>query len=322
MRQVQRVSTEQVPQRQRLAFIHDFLARHWAGMRFAPLNEDELRIDIAVFDLPDLVGIARAHYPPIVGRRPRDLLSDGRDNYTLAIVSDDHEISVAGCRAFTVKAGDLMLVNEGTCFEVRHQHAATVDVVSLGCSQIAARVPRLDLAPFYHIPRDASGASLFIGYANLLRQTPPEGDKARHTAANHIHDLIAVVLDHFVEGGAERNERSIRAARLELIKKFVLDRLTDPALSVNAVAAQQEVTPRYIQHLFERDGTTFTEFVRDHRLALAFQRLGDGTTGKGISQTAFECGFSDLSNFNRVFRRRYGVTPSDVRAEMLRKRIR
>lgn len=319
---MQRVSTDDVPERQRLAFVHDFIARHWAGMRFAPLRDDDLRIDISVFDLPDAVGIAKAHYPPIVGSRARDLLSDGRDNYTLAVVSDDHEVCVDGCRAFTAKAGDLVLLNEGTCFEVRHQRATTVEVVSISHSQVAARVPRLDLAPFYHVPRSAPGTSLFAGYANLLRQTPPEGDKARQAAANHIHDLIAAVLDGFVERGAHRNESGIRAARLELIKKDIVDRLRDPALSVNSVAARQGVTPRYIQQLFEREGTTFTAFLRESRLALAFRRLDQGSVRTAISDIAFDAGFTDLSNFNRAFRKRYGMAPSDVRARAMRKRVR
>ena len=319
---MQRVSTENVPERERLAYVHDFIARHWAGMRFAPLAAAaDLRIDISVFDLPDAVGIARAHYPPIVGSRPRDLLSDGRDNYTLAIVSEDHEIAVDGRRGFTVKGGDLMLVNEATCFEVRHPRAATVEVVSLGWSQLAARVPRLDLEPFYCIPSSAQGASWFVGYANLLRQAPPQGDAARQTAANHIHDLLALVLDDFVQGGTERNERGIRAARLELIKKDVLDRVRDPSLTIGSVASRQGVTPRYVQQLFERDGTTFTNFVRDSRLALAYRRL-EGPDRMSVAEIAYECGFADLSNFNRAFRRRYGVTPSGVRAESLRKRLR
>jgi AraC-like DNA-binding protein len=30
----------------------------------------------------------------------------------------------------------------------------------------------------------------------------------------------------------------------------------------------------------------------------------------------YECGFGDLSYFNRAFRRRYGATPTDVRAAL------
>jgi AraC-like DNA-binding protein len=37
-----------------------------------------------------------------------------------------------------------------------------------------------------------------------------------------------------------------------------------------------------------------------------------------ISTIAYETGFGDLSHFNRAFRRRYGETPSDVRARSQR----
>lgn len=317
---MQRVSTRDVPQRERLAFLHDFVARNWAGMRFCPLDARNVDIDLAVFDLPDEVTVARGHYPPMIGSRSRDLLSDGRDNYTLAIVSGDHEVSIAGKTDLTVKAGDMILVNEANCFEVRHSRAMTVDVMSLGRKQIALRVPRIEFAPFYHVPRAAPGAAMFVGYTDLLRQAPPAGEKARKLAASHVHDLLSVVLEDFVPGGGDRNERGIRAARLELLKKAIAERLTDPSLSIVSLAKRQGVTPRYIQQLFEGEGTTFTEFVRDRRLELAFDRLDGGAPElQSIADLAYHCGFEDLSNFNRAFRRRYGMTPSEVRAAAMRR---
>lgn len=314
---MQSVSTEHVPAPQRLAFVHDFIARNWAGMRFAPLDERDLRIDIALFDLPDAVSIAHARYPAMIGGRPRELLGDGRDNYTLAMVSEDHDVRVEGGAWFTVKSGDLMLVNEGTPFEVRHARPAAVDVVSLGRRQIATRVRRLDLQPCYHIPRQAPGAALFAGYANLLRHSPPQGGKSRQIAANHVHDLVADLLDGFVPRPTQRDEGGIQAARLALAKKEVQRRACDPALGVEQIAHRQDVSTRYIQQLFERDGTTFTQYLRDCRLAMAHQRLA-APGAAGVAVIAFDCGFTDLSNFNRAFRRRYGVTPSEVRARNLR----
>src|SRR5690606_14859493 len=143
----------------------------------------DVQVDIAVFDLPDGVALAHANYPPMVARRSRDLLGDGRDNYTLGIVSVDHDVSVDGGPAFPVRAGDLLLVNEGTWFEMRHPHASRVEVISLASQQIAERVPRLELAPCFHIPRSTHGAALLAGYANLLREAPPQGVRARATAA-------------------------------------------------------------------------------------------------------------------------------------------
>ena len=37
--------------------------------------------------------------------------------------------------------------------------------------------------------------------------------------------------------------------------------------------------------------------------------------GRPIGAIAFDAGFADLSHFNRSFRRRFGGTPSEVRAQ-------
>jgi AraC-like DNA-binding protein len=55
--------------------------------------------------------------------------------------------------------------------------------------------------------------------------------------------------------------------------------------------------------------------VLTERLARAHRMLTSPRhAGETISVIAFAVGFADLSHFNRAFRRRYGCTPSDVRA--------
>jgi AraC-like DNA-binding protein len=34
-----------------------------------------------------------------------------------------------------------------------------------------------------------------------------------------------------------------------------------------------------------------------------------------IAATAYDCGFGDVSYFNRMFRRSYGAAPSEIRAQ-------
>ena len=64
------------------------------------------------------------------------------------------------------------------------------------------------------------------------------------------------------------------------------------------------------------EGTTFTEYVLMQRLARARGMLTDPRFAhEKISSVAYDCGFADVSYFNRVFRRVYGAAPSDVREE-------
>jgi AraC-like DNA-binding protein len=316
---MQHFSTDDIPARDRMAVVHEFIGRHVAGRQFKPLSDD-VRIEIAAFNLPEQVTVGTGSYSPIVGRRTRALTADGRDGYLLAINDRDHEFSADGRPPILVPAGDLVLIHDGISSEFRLPQI-TVKVLSLERSRLARLVPRIDMNAFYHIPATAPGAQLVGGYTELVHRNQPLGDKARQVVASHFHDLVALVLDGFVQGGAGWGEGGIRAARLELVKKEILDRLRDPELNIDTVARSQAVTPRYIQRLFEAESLTFSEFLRDGRLELAFRLLNDTDPGRStVSAIAYDAGFHDLSNFNRVFRRRYGVTPSEVRAEALRRR--
>jgi AraC-like DNA-binding protein len=108
--------------------------------------------------------------------------------------------------------------------------------------------------------------------------------------------------------------RGRRAARLGAIKADIAAHLDEQELSINALAAHQRISPRYIQMLFHAEGTTFSRFVLGQRLARAHRVLTDPDyAGWTITGIALEAGFGDLSTFNHAFRRAYGVSPSDVR---------
>jgi AraC-like DNA-binding protein len=68
--------------------------------------------------------------------------------------------------------------------------------------------------------------------------------------------------------------------------------------------------------LFEDIGTTFSEFVIDRRLDAARGMLTSPRHAAwSITAIALEAGFGDLSHFNRRFKRRYLMTPTDLRRQ-------
>ena len=69
-----------------------------------------------------------------------------------------------------------------------------------------------------------------------------------------------------------------------------------------------------MQRLFAWSGATFTAFVLEQRLSLAYRLLGDpGCFHRKVSDIAYSSGFGDLSYFNREFRRRFGNAPNAIR---------
>jgi AraC-like DNA-binding protein len=116
------------------------------------------------------------------------------------------------------------------------------------------------------------------------------------------------------DGAAIAEGRGVAAARLAAIKADIIGRIGLGDVSIEAVAARQGVPPRSIQRLFEREGSTFSSFKLEHQLAFARRMLCNQQYGsRTIGNIAFAAGFGDLSYFHRVFRRRFGATPADMR---------
>jgi AraC-like DNA-binding protein len=177
-------------------------------------------------------------------------------------------------------------------------------------------IGNLDAVLYRPIAKESDALRLLINYAEAIRRMPGFSDLgARHLAATHIRDLIALALGATRDATEIANGRGLRAARLSAIKAHIADRAARPDLTIGEIALRQRVTPRYVQMLFEAEGTTFSEFVLNTRLMRAHQMLTDPRlANRPVISVAFDTGFQDLSYFNRTFRRRFGGTPSEVRA--------
>jgi AraC-like DNA-binding protein len=135
----------------------------------------------------------------------------------------------------------------------------------------------------------------------------------RQTIAGHIHDLVALAInandDTWQAGLGAMAAARLAAAVADIAKSF-----TDPALTLAALARRQGVSPRYLQRLLETSGNSFTARVQELRLQRAFALLSKShADGRRISDIARQAGFADTGNFNRLFRARFGDTPSGVR---------
>jgi AraC-like DNA-binding protein len=162
---------------------------------------------------------------------------------------------------------------------------------------------------------DTEVLRLLVDYVETaLRRQPPTSPELRQLFATHVQDLIALAVGPTRETGEAARGRGVRMARLSAIKGDIMRQLYNEGLCVAETAVRRGVTPRYVQMLFESEGTTFTQYVLEQRLARALQMLADPQhRGQAISAIAFEAGFGNLSYFNRAFRRRFGMTPSDAR---------
>lgn len=188
--------------------------------------------------------------------------------------------------------------------------------VCLARQSLAPMVADVEAASLSPVAPDNDAARLLRHYLRIVEKRPPSG-AAGHLAANHIRDLTALIVGATGDSREQATKGGLAAARLAALKTECLANFMRPSFHLDQLAARSGLSTRSISALFESDGTTFTDFIRSARLDRAHRLLADRRfDGFRIAAIAYESGFSDLSYFNRCFRRRYGLTPSDFRPSL------
>lgn len=130
-------------------------------------------------------------------------------------------------------------------------------------------------------------------------------------------NLIALTLGNLQTLDPEHSRS--QTLTLMRVKVFVNDNLRDPTLNAQHVALGTGLSARYINKLFEHEGSSLMRYILRRRLErCSADLLNPANATLRISDIAFRWGFNDLSHFSRVFRGCYGQAPRDWREAQLR----
>ncbi len=276
-----------------------------------PLPDMDFHVDLKLLSLSGLKVISGRSSGMVTSRTP-SLLSDGNDDIFITLTLGGRMFREQRNRQVTLEAGSMHLASNAERMTNVHLHSHSRGVLAPR-KAIAALVPDLDDRIGQPLPSNSDGFVLLRNYATALNLGDKLSDPAVvPLAVTHIYDLIALTVGAGRDAGEIAAARGLKAARLVTVKAYIAEHLADN-LSVGAVALAHGLTERYMQRLFEDDGTTFSTYVQHQRLAAAHEMLSEAQwANRGIGVVAYDCGFGDISHFNRVFKRRYGATPTDI----------
>lgn len=249
--------------------------------------------------------------------RRREHLADGRDLLSINI-SGGGRFKVEGVRGpdHYERGGAVVLESrrESTLHSLDDTTAWTV------CLDRAPLEPQLaDISdPIQRcLPADNPGIRLLESYLGSLFSL--ERDYDLTLATRHVSDLALYALGVRGDAHALVRERGVRAARQSAVLKAIVKRASEPGLDPATVAAHLGMSPRYLHRLLEPTGRSFAQHLLQSRLdrAAAMLRNPDCARFK-VGEIAVQAGFSDISHFNRSFRRTFGDTPYGVRVRAAR----
>lgn len=211
-----------------------------------------------------------------------------------------------------LEPGDVSINLGSTPFDFQFADGMRMTCVRLPYAGLAARTLRLHEAAARPLPSEGATA-LFLGYlrtlvANIEHMPPWQVEQA----ATCLMDLLAMAIDCHPSAGLPARV-SMRDALYQSARLYLGQHYADASLSPATLAAHLNLAPRTLQALFQEHGTTVTESLLSLRLQAA-ERLLSRERHLLVADIAYHVGFSDLSYFNRAFRRRFGMTPRECRS--------
>jgi AraC-like DNA-binding protein len=206
-------------------------------------------------------------------------------------------------------SGDFLFVSGERPFQWALPEGGRLDCGSLQADSFGLPMTRLAGLMLRPIPKTFPPLQLLVTYGAYLLMRGPHSSKEAEIANVHFNEILPLVVAYLEEPKAAGEAQR----RLSPVKTYIEDNLGNSELDVGAVAGVIEVTPRYVQKLFQQEGTTFSRYLLERRLLTAKKRLTNRHDSRAISTIAYEVGFGDLSYFNRTFRKRFGMPPSQIR---------
>jgi AraC-like DNA-binding protein len=114
-------------------------------------------------------------------------------------------------------------------------------------------------------------------------------------------------------------EENSESKRILKVKNFIDEHYKDE-MSLEQLANLVGMTPTAFSRYFkQRTGKNLSEYIVDVRLGHAARRLVD--TSDAVSEICWATGFNTLSNFNRLFRKRKGCSPTEFREKYQKTKV-
>lgn len=152
---------------------------------------------------------------------------------------------------------------------------------------------------------------------NIYREITDARFGSAYVAGSDLNLILLELIrrsEFLPRPGDRKTGQVVKAAQ-----EYIIAHLSEnPRLSDIAKAVY--VTPNHLSYLFKKQtGVGISDYINRQKLLLTIRLLG--SPGLSVLDVAMQSGFTSKSNFYRVFRDYYGITPQSMRSAILKKAI-
>lgn len=127
-----------------------------------------------------------------------------------------------------------------------------------------------------------------------------------------LEDCFRYLRDNINLCAEKKEMLSVNGKVVMDVTDYIRRRFSDPNLSVKEIADRVYLTPPYLSNVFKsRTGKNLIQYIKEVRLEHSVALMDDRSLT--LADIAQRCGYSDQNYFAKVFKKKYGMSPSEYR---------
>ncbi|MBO9127747.1 MULTISPECIES: helix-turn-helix domain-containing protein [unclassified Rhizobium] len=302
-------STDNLRQHEKAQYWHDSVAAHLIPAEASYADASHFEGSLKGGELGGLT-ICQMQANPHTFVRTSKILRQSPDEDFVATFLHEGEMTFAQAgREVKAKPGSIVVLDAGQPF--RHEMGQIKSsIVRLPRRLFLARFPRAGSLTSVEIANDDGLTGLLrtmVFEGAQLRTSPGSGGEMRYASA--LVDMIISAMER-TAGSASKDVAGYRTL-YNRATAFMDSKLDDAELNTTSIARAINTSTRTLARAFAAERTTVMHFLWARRLQVSFSLLAERRVSQ-VTQAAYQCGFNDLSHFNRAFKAEFGMTPGKV----------
>jgi AraC-like DNA-binding protein len=245
-------------------------------------------------------------------RDRRRVVADGLDHYLVQLYARGGLVGTAGERERVLRAGDVQVLDLSRHNITEAKASGTIAIV-VPRDVLREALPKVDDLHGLVLRGDTAIGSLLAEYMRSL--VSRANDILLTDAPQIAHGTTTMIAAcfHSTAETVARARTQIEMATLERIRRHIADNLGSPRLGPETLCGLFRISRTQLYRLFEPLGGV-AAYIQEQRLARAYIQLTNPLYNHNrIFEIAFRWGFGSEAHFSRLFRRTFGLSPSEAR---------
>jgi AraC-like DNA-binding protein len=289
----------------------DLIQERFVPLQIAPHDASEMRGSVRTRHLGYLQASTVRSAPQTFTRTKSLVAKESSPLFALGLVDKGVGYLEQDGRECTVADGGFALYDTSRPFTWRFNENFRMRVytwplasVSLASDSESERVTAITVAR-------AQGIGRLVGpmFVQLVQEATDMSAPGSMRVAGELAELaITAALE------AGQAQPTVDGDILRTIQVFIEERLSDPSLHADEIAAAFFMSTRTLHRLFARNGLTVAGWIKSRRLEGCRRALGaSAKSHQSIREVAARYGFLNASFFSREFTQQYGESPRQYR---------